>query len=576
MVKVKNKTKVKVFRDKDVCKLCGFCHEYVCRYKDCISCGACVISCPYQAMSIGIEEEEEEREIKVFVDGKEVYVRPNVTIKCALEDLGFKFFAPCSVGGCFSCALLVNGKLEPICVTKIEENMRIETEVRVTPLRLIQGFSGHMVGGVGTPWEVKKSGYVEVACFSAGCNLRCPQCLPFYEKILVKINGKTQLLQIGELFQRECEEFEDICGFFKPKSKLEVVSLNPKELKICWSPVTHLIKRKGDGKVLKMRVETGHEINVSLDHPIVVVNNSSNRLRIKKACKLDKIDYLLIPKFLSKRSIFNLTDVHAVNVEEVEILDYEGEFFDVRTEPYNNFLHGDFIFTHNCQNWTTTYWGKGKPITPKEAALNLTLARKMFRVSRMAISGGESTLNKPWLLEFLKELKKLNPDKEAKFHVDTNGTLLTPYYIDELKESGMTDIGIDLKALRPETYSLITGIEDIKVCGEYLKTSWDAVKYIIENHEDIFCGVGIPYNKELISERELEEIGKELYKIKPDIQICVLDYRPEFRRLSKFRIERPTFSEMKKVRGIFVSCGLKKVIAQTPYGHIGPDGELQV
>ena len=145
-----------------------------------------------------------------------------------------------------------------------------------------------------------------------------------------------------------------------------------------------------------------------------------------------------------------------------------------------------------CQNWTTTYCGKGVYPTPEEAALSLTRAREREEVDRMAISGGESTLNRPWLIQFLNILRKLNPDKEARLHVDTNGTLLTNEYVDELFRAGMTDLGIDLKAIDVETYCRITGIEDREKASLYLRTSWEAVRYISENYKDrLFLGVGI-------------------------------------------------------------------------------------
>jgi sulfatase maturation enzyme AslB (radical SAM superfamily) len=51
-----------------------------------------------------------------------------------------------------------------------------------------------------------------------------------------------------------------------------------------------------------------------------------------------------------------------------------------------------------CQNFTTTYDSKTSPSTPKEAAKVMTDARREFGVNRMAISGGEPTLNRRWLV----------------------------------------------------------------------------------------------------------------------------------------------------------------------------------
>jgi pyruvate formate lyase activating enzyme len=54
----------------------------------------------------------------------------------------------------------------------------------------------------------------------------------------------------------------------------------------------------------------------------------------------------------------------------------------------------------------------------------MTDARKTYKVDRVAISGGGCTLNRKWLIQYLQELKKRNPDKNARFHVNTNGSIL--------------------------------------------------------------------------------------------------------------------------------------------------------
>jgi len=221
-----------------------------------------------------------------------------------------------------------------------------------------------------------------------------------------------------------------------------------------------------------------------------------------------------------------------------------------------------------CQNWTTTYCSREIAYEPKEAAILTTDARRRYGVNRMAISGGECTLNRPWLVRYIRELKRLNPDAKARFHVDTNASILTKDYIDELVEAGMTDIGIDLKGLRVETFMRITGVEDRELAEIYLQTAWDAFKYLADKYKDrVFIGIGIPYNKELISIEEVSRIGDEIFKIDPEVQVCVLDYRPEFRRRD---IVKPTFFEMTRVWDALHRSGLKTVICQTERGHIGP------
>jgi pyruvate formate lyase activating enzyme len=222
-----------------------------------------------------------------------------------------------------------------------------------------------------------------------------------------------------------------------------------------------------------------------------------------------------------------------------------------------------------CQNFTTTYDGTGQPMTPQEVALLVTHARQRYRVDRMAISGGEATLNRPWLVQYFQALKALNPDPQARLHLDSNGTLLTPDYIDELiLEAGVTDIGIEPKAAQVATFQGITGVADAALAGRYLDTAWRAVEYVVTSYSGrVFLGVGMPYNRELVSLDEMEEFGRRLASIDPEVQLCVLDYFPAFRRRA---LSRPHPSEMLSVKRMLEGMGLRTVVVQTAIGHFGP------
>ncbi|MCS7098397.1 MAG: radical SAM protein [Candidatus Methanomethyliaceae archaeon] len=387
-----------LFAEKHSCINCNVCREIIsCSGVECFGCGACYLACPNEAISM--KKLDRKSEIKIFVNNEAFHVPDKITVRKALEILGYKIgkfpgegdiFVPCETGGCYSCAVEINGVIKPSCITGVYEGMKINTNVKRL-IRAIHGWMGHPVGGVGTPWWLKGRKYIEVAAFACGCNLRCPQ----------------------------------------------------------------------------------------------------------------------------------------------------------------------------CQNWTTTYNNKIKPMSPNEAAIIMTKTRKLYGVNRMAISGGECTLNKEWLIEYIKSLKKLNPD--GRIHVDTNATIITKDYMDELVEAGMTDIGIDLKGFHLETFMKIVGINDKELARKYHETSWNAFKNAM--NYDIFVGIGIPYNKDLITMDEIVEIGEEIYKVNNEVQVCVLDYRPEFRRMN---LSRPSFDEMLKIWKLLKSIGLKTVICQTIYGHIGP------
>lgn len=403
-------------RDFGKCRACNACQDLIAcpggglrTGEKCIGCGACYWVCLHNA--IEMVPADDMGKVSIKVDESFFEVPNGITVLKALEGLGFHIkdfpdeeegiYAPCKTGGCWSCALEINGQLLPACFTAIKDGMRIKTaSENIIPKRKIGGFFGHLAGGVGTPWQLKgRDSIIETVCFTVGCNFHCPQ----------------------------------------------------------------------------------------------------------------------------------------------------------------------------CQNWIITFMSVLDPLTPNEAAMKMTLARQKNKVDRMTISGGESTLNKSWLIQYLTELKRLNPEPQTRFHVDTNGSILTKDYIDELVQAGMTDIGIDLKAHDINTFMKITGLENQKLAQKYKDVALKSVKYILEKYPDIFLGIGIPYNRELTSLKEIEIMGQKIAQLNPDVQVSALDYRAEYRRPD---LPPPTDQEMREVHSLLKSTGLKTVICQIRGNHIGPDGNL--
>ncbi|MGD9396419.1 MAG: radical SAM protein [Candidatus Thorarchaeota archaeon] len=238
------------------------------------------------------------------------------------------------------------------------------------------------------------------------------------------------------------------------------------------------------------------------------------------------------------------------------------------------FAAGCNLRCRTCQNHTVTYDSAGPPVTPQEAARDLLSLCRSMDLHRMAISGGEATLNRPWLLDFFLALKDKSK-KGDRLHLDTNATILTKDYIDALVEVGMTDIGPDVKAVRLDTFQTITGIEDSTLAKKYLDTQWTAVKHLADNYypDDVFMGVGLPFNpafykSEEEMNNELHSWASRIVELDNRIQVTILDYRPEFRRRD---IKRPYPEEMSAIKGFMEDVGLRTVIAQTLGGHLAPN-----
>ncbi|MEM4369399.1 MAG: radical SAM protein [Desulfurococcaceae archaeon] len=220
-----------------------------------------------------------------------------------------------------------------------------------------------------------------------------------------------------------------------------------------------------------------------------------------------------------------------------------------------------------CQNYHVTYDNTTPPSRPNEAARLVVACHKRYRTNGIAVSGGEPSINRRWLIEFFKTAARL-VKPGTRLHLDSNGTVLTPDYVDELVEAGCNNIGVEPKCARVETYMEITGIKDRELAREYLETAWRAVEYIHTHYGDrVYLGVGLVYNKDLVTLNELAEAGRRIASVDPWIQVTVLDYFPTFRRRW---IRRPTVKEMLEVKRVLEEQGLKTVIVQTSVGHIGP------
>jgi pyruvate formate lyase activating enzyme len=222
-----------------------------------------------------------------------------------------------------------------------------------------------------------------------------------------------------------------------------------------------------------------------------------------------------------------------------------------------------------CQNWRISYKGTGTPLAPGETARDFTHEKEArgFKKVTMSISGGECTLNRPWLVQFVRELRRLNSGPSVRIQVNTNGSLLTHGYIDELVEAGMSDIVIDLKALHINNFMLITGLKEEELAERYKETAWEAVRYISREYKaEVFLGVGFPYNRELNPLAEIKGMGERLYGIGPSIPVNIQNYRGEFRS----RIVPAVEGEMKWVHQALKKIGLEVVIYQTAGSFVGP------
>lgn len=231
----------------------------------------------------------------------------------------------------------------------------------------------------------------------------------------------------------------------------------------------------------------------------------------------------------------------------------------MRPAPHHNpsiFTHGCNYRCDLCHNWDMAFSSTAKALTPAQTVSKLGLQPEKDRW--IGISGGEPTLNRYWLVETVRELRRTAP--KSRIQLDTNASLLTHDYIDELISAGITDISPDLKAFRTETFMKISGIRDRVSAQQYMQTAWQAIVHLINNYgERVFTAVSIPCHPRIHTRTELEEMAAALVSLNPEIPVTLTELQPAFRKRDWPFLNRQIMEEASQ---FLAEAGLKRVIIQ--------------
>lgn len=221
------------------------------------------------------------------------------------------------------------------------------------------------------------------------------------------------------------------------------------------------------------------------------------------------------------------------------------------------------IFTHGCNyrcdlchNWDLTFSSTAPALTPAQTVAQLGVHPETEKW--IGISGGEPTLSRKWLVATVRQLRQTAP--ESRIQLDTNASLLTPDYIDELITAGVTDISPDLKALEIETFMKISGVLNREHARQYMQTAWQSIKYLIEKCSDrVFMAVSIPCHPRIHSKGELQEMATALAELNPETPVTLTELQPAFRNRNLPVLSRQIMEEAAQ----FLSKrGLKRIIIQ--------------
>ena len=113
-------------------------------------------------------------------------------------------------------------------------------------------------------------------------------CLRETEYVFIRENDRVFVTTIQKLFQKiEPREEEKIAI---PSTNLEVLSWDVETGKPVWKKILLVTKRKYSGSMVHIKIQSGHTLTVTSDHPMVVLDGSSWRVKLAEGLKIgDKL-----------------------------------------------------------------------------------------------------------------------------------------------------------------------------------------------------------------------------------------------------------------------------------------------
>lgn len=205
---------------------------------------------------------------------------------------------------------------------------------------------------------------------------------------------------------------------------------------------------------------------------------------------------------------------------------------------------------NNCKNCDYCLKGCKNSSSPKvmkmgvEELVNEILKYKTF-ISGITVSGGECTLQRDFLVEFFREIKKTN----LSIFVDTNGSY---DFSNDTELIGLIDsVMLDIKSFKPKEHKFLTGMDNEIVLknAKYL----GSIGKLYEIRTVIVPNI-------LDNEYNVDNISKLVSSIDQNIRYKIIKYRPIGVRENKLKSISPNDEYMKMLKAIATNNGCGDVI----------------
>jgi len=130
-------------------------------------------------------------------------------------------------------------------------------------------------------------------------------CLHESERVIARVNGRVEVITMGELFRKYAGELEsrdpDGAEWYRPRERVEVLAFDPSTAKVEWRPVRRILVKRA-ARAVRVTLSNNMSFIVTHDHPILVYRKDTRRLYLRTAgdlLKLKQPHVLKVPVLLA-------------------------------------------------------------------------------------------------------------------------------------------------------------------------------------------------------------------------------------------------------------------------------------
>ena len=195
-------------------------------------------------------------------------------------------------------------------------------------------------------------------------------------------------------------------------------------------------------------------------------------------------------------------------------------------QSYTIFLAGCNFRCLNCQNFSIAHypdqpdvlrgWVEPKKLAQEALERMSSPFGRLINAYYIFFSGGTPTPSLPYVIDIIKEARKLQP--QVKVNYDTNG-YITMESLEKIAKL-TTTFTYDIKAFHQETFSALTGanVEPVLRNAEILISNWREKIWEIRI-------LAIP---EIVEKEEIRALSEFIAELDFTVPICFLTFRPNF------------------------------------------------